>query len=224
MKNIVTCASLLFPLLFSNIVKADDSICAAPLRAALMTVRSSDANTSSSAAATAWQCSFKFSNHDEAIKSGLQVGVVVYGVPLKVGGTFDKNAVDSWREKNCSKSSQDTSFETASYSYLREVAPGAMKAFSDCIIAKNDTGAIACDLTRDPGRLTIKWRRTDGELPSAAPKVQRVMVTNGTCSPGIAPGTAVSEGGTGTPCVADAKKDLMVLVDTDRGLCPVVAK
>jgi hypothetical protein len=42
-----------------------------------------------------FECSSEFKTHDEAIKSGLSV---IYGVRLKVGGTFDKAQVDNWKK------------------------------------------------------------------------------------------------------------------------------
>jgi hypothetical protein len=113
----------------TNAFADDESICAVPLNQALMTVRSGAQSNSQSAASTAWQCSFKFSGHDEALNAGLSVGTVVYGVPLKIGGTFDQRKVDQWKDDNCSRSAANSSFQAASVDYLREVAPGAMGAF-----------------------------------------------------------------------------------------------
>jgi hypothetical protein len=202
---------------------ADENICAAPLRAALMTVKASGTATNSSEASIAWQCSFKFSNHDEALNAGLTVGTVVYGVPLKVGGSFDNRVVHQWKEENCSKNSQNASFEGASFSYLRQVAPGAMDAFVACVQANVSTSALACSLSRNPAALAVKWRRTNGEAQSAAPKIHRFMVTNGSCQPGLVTGTVVGDGGVGTPCTPEDKKDLMAMVETSRGLCMTVA-
>lgn len=202
---------------------ADENICAAPLRAALMTVTQSGSASGSSEASTAWQCSFKFSNHDEAIAAGLNVGAVVYGVPLQIGGTFNKQNTDQWKEENCSNNTKNAAFEAASYSYLRQVAPGAMNAYVACIQATANKGALECTLTREPSALTIKWRRTDGELENAAPEVRRLMVTNGSCEPGIPKGAKVLEGGIGSPCKPEPKLDLMVMIETSRGICTGVA-
>lgn len=223
MRSALPCLSLLCFAASLSEIQADESICSAPLRHALMTVRSSGASAGSNAASVAWQCSFKFSNHDEAINSGVDVGTVVYGVPLKVGGKFDRKQADQWKEQNCSKNTQNASFEGASYDYLREVAPGAMSAFVTCIQAHASTSALNCSLTREPTALTVKWRRSDGESPAAAPKIHRVMVTNGSCQPGFGPGTVVSDGGIGTPCTTVDKKDLLIMIETSRGLCTTVA-
>lgn len=201
-----------------------DNICALPLRSALMTVKVNTAGGSAASAATAWQCSFKFSSHDEAIKAGLDVDTVVYGVPLKVGGKFDKKVVDQWRDENCSKSTQNASFESSSYGYLREVAPGAMKAYEACLVATYDKGALTCELTREPALLKIKWKRVEGELPSAAPKIQRITPTNGSCEPMLSADRTVLEGGVGTTCTAQPKRDMAVLVETDRGMCAPISK
>lgn len=198
-------------------------ICAVPLKEALKTIKKGNASENSSDASTAWQCSFKFSNHGEAIKAGLDVGTVVYGVPLEVGGSWDQTTVKSWKDEHCSRSAQKASFEAATYSYLSEVAPGAMNAFVECIRLNQITAALACTLTRDPSQLMVKWRRTDGEAANSAPKIKRLMATNGSCAPGISVGTAVLEGGIGTPCQPNDKQDLSVMIETDRGLCTAIA-
>lgn len=198
-------------------------ICAVPLREALMTVRQSSNTAQSSQASSAWQCSFKFSSHDEAIKAGLKVDTIVYGAPLKVGGTFDKTVVDRWKDENCSRNSQNASFEGATYSYLREVAPGALGTFASCIESLGGSKALSCTLSRDPGSLTVKWRRTDGEQAAAAPVLKRLMVVNGACSPGIPLDSTIDDGGKGTPCTPEPSKDLLVMVETTRGICSPVA-
>jgi hypothetical protein len=198
---------------------AQEHICAAPLSQALMTVRTSTSSVDSSSAATAWQCSFKFSSHDDAISAGLSVGTVVYGVPLKVGGSFDQSKTSQWKEENCSKSSQNESFEGATFKYLREVAPGAMNAFASCIKEHKNVDAVMCSLEGNPLAFTAKWRRTAGEENAAAPKVRRLMPVNGTCDPGLTPDTLIGDGGVGTPCVAEQGKDFMVMIETTRGVC-----
>jgi hypothetical protein len=217
--NSLSCALSCLLLSSATVNAQDNAICAAPLRDALMTVRVASTTGSSTAAYDAWQCSFKFATHDDAIKSGLQVGAVVHGVPLQIGGTFDQNRVKTWKEENCSKSSMNESFANATYNYLREVAPGAMRAFSDCVAATMTTSAVACSLTRSPEVLTVRWRRMSGELPEAAPKVTRVTVTNGTCEPVLKPGTVIQDGGTGATCKANSKQDLLVQIQTSRGVC-----
>jgi len=152
------CLTTVLSIIFVGAAYADEdeSICAAPLQQALMTVRSSSVGQSGSEASTAWQCSFTFSSHDEAIKAGLSVGTVVYGVPLKVGGTFDHNTVDQWKQQNCSNNARSASFQAATFNYLREVAPGAMNAYVQCIEAHNNTSALSCSLTREPPALVVK--------------------------------------------------------------------
>ncbi|GJD97890.1 hypothetical protein OCOJLMKI_5129 [Methylobacterium iners] len=188
-----------------------------------MTVRQTRGASSSNQSSTAWQCSFKFSSHDEAIKAGLDVDTIVYGAPLKVGGKFEKSVVDRWKEDNCSRNSQNASFEGATYNYLREVAPGAMTAFAKCIESLGGSSALNCSVNREPGAVTVKWKRTDGEETSAAPTLKRLMVVNGTCSPGIPVGTVINEGGVGSPCIPEPSKDLMVMIETSRGICSPLA-
>lgn len=201
-----------------------ENICAVPLRSALMTVKVNTAGGASASASTAWQCGFKFNSHDEAIKAGLDVDTVVYGVPLKIGGKYDKAVVDRWKEENCSKSTQSASFESATYGYLKEVAPGAMRAYESCLVTTYDKGALICELTREPAVLKVKWKRVDGELDSAAPRVERITTTNGTCEPMATDRRVVIDGGVGTTCTTLPKRDMAVLVETTRGMCAPVSK
>jgi hypothetical protein len=205
----------------NNAYSSDESICAAPLSAALLTVRTTSQDSDQNAASTAWQCSFSFSSHDEAIGAGLQVGAVVYGVPLKVGGQFDKKTVDQWKTSNCSRSASSSSFKEATVQYLREVAPGAMGAFSRCIGDHQDKSAVTCSVARESGQFAISWRKLNDEPKTAAPVVTRILVANGTCASGIA--HIVPEGGTGTLCTPTPGKDLVVMVGTTRGLCTATA-
>jgi hypothetical protein len=60
----------------------------------------------SSASFHRFECSSDFQTHDEAINSGLNVGTVIYGVPLKVGGTFDTTNVDNWKKNELQRRRQ----------------------------------------------------------------------------------------------------------------------
>lgn len=199
-------------------VAQDYAICSAPLQAALMTVRSTTTAEERADAEARWQCSFRFSTHNDAISAGLQIGAVVFGSPLQIGGTFNRGQVDTWKEENCSSASRSSSFESASFNYLREVAPGAMTAFSSCVASLSGRSALSCTLNRSSG-FRVSWRRMDGEVPTAAPQVSRFMVSGGSCSPGIDRNTTINEGGNGTPCIALPRSDLSVMIETNRGLC-----
>lgn len=201
--------------------QADQQICAAPLRAALMTVKHGATNTQNRSAETAWQCSSQFSTHDEAINSGLDVGAVVYGVPLKVGARFDKKNTDAWKSENCSKSARSADYLAASYDYIREVAPGSMRAFSECIKDNRIAKALTCDISK-AGVLEVKWRRNEGEPENAIPRVIRFMPSGGSCDRTFAKGEKVLEGGIGTPCTATPRMTFSVLTETTRGLCTAV--
>lgn len=204
--------------MYGNSVSAQD-ICAAPLNEALKTVRESTTYDVGSEAETAWQCSFNFSSHDEAISSGLDVGTEIYGIPLEVGKKFDKKIVKEWKSEHCSRRAMQASFETATVKYLSEVAPGAMDAFVQCIAETTNRGALSCSLSGDPSVFTAKWKRSDGEKLDAAPVVENFMVVNGRCTRNIGKGEKVLEGGIGVPCTVQPKKDLLVVLETSRGVC-----
>lgn len=199
----------------------DYSICATPLNSALKTIQTSNTGNSQSSASTAWQCSFKFSNHDQALAAGLNVGAVVYGVPLKVGGTWNQTDVNTWKDENCSKSTQAASFESATMTYLEQVAPGAFDAFSSCVANLHNTSALVCSIDSN-NALTVKWRRNDGQPAADAPIVSSFTVANGSCTPALTAGTAIKEGGNGSICTPIAKKTLIAMTETNVGVCKAV--
>jgi hypothetical protein len=74
------------------------------------------------------------------------------------------------------------------------------------------------------GFYLIKWRKLQGDDDATPPIVQRVMITNGSCKPGIAPKTKIGTGGVGTPCTPIDKKDLSINIDTTKGNCVATAE
>ncbi len=198
---------------------AAQEICSAPLNEALKTVRESTTYDVGSEAETAWQCSFNFSSHDEAISFGLDVGTEIYGIPLEVGNNFDKKVVKEWKSEHCSRRAMQASFETATVKYLSEVAPGAMDAFVKCVTETTNRGALSCSLNGDPAVFTAKWKRSEGEKLDATPVVENFTVVNGRCTRNIEKGEKVIEGGIGVSCTVQPKKDLLVVLETSRGVC-----
>lgn len=200
-------------------VPAAAQMCSDILKPALMTVSRSGQSSQAASAFTAWQCGKSFSSHDEAINAGIDVGVPVYGVPVKVGGTFASHDVDSWRSQNCSQSALKTTSEDATASFLMQIAPGVAKEWGRCMAAHYETTPVACEMT--PGAtpaFKARWRRSGGELDSAVPRVSRFTVANGSCEP-LPQGKEVSDGGIGTLCTPLPHKAITVLLETTRGAC-----
>lgn len=200
---------------------ADVTQCSAVLQPALKTLITSGKLQSSTDTYTAWQCSQEFKTHNDAIKAGFSVGFPVYGVPVQVGGNFDKTQVDTWKNENCSSSARATSADAATSYFLSELAPGVVPGWNKCIHDLGGSQAVECDFeAASPYVFTARWHRTAGELPSATPKVTRFTVVNGSCAPVLEAGkTTIGEGGEGTSCTPTQRQAISVLLNTDRGFC-----
>lgn len=133
-----------------------------------------------------WQCSSNFKSHDAAINSGLDVGTVVYGVPLQVGGTFDPKYVDKWKHEHCSDEQRSTINTTATFEFVRRFEPALAAVAAKClgvVEATQISRALFCELTGS-GKTPVfsaRWRRTDGD--TVPPKVRRATIVGGTCTP-----------------------------------------
>lgn len=81
----------------------------------------------------AWQCSSTFKTHDEAINSGLDIGTVIYGVPLKIGGTFDASAREEWRAEHCSQQSRVVDTSTLLELTKNDLSPADVQVYKICV-------------------------------------------------------------------------------------------
>lgn len=166
-----------------------------------------------------WQCATNYTTHDDAISGGLDVGVVVYGVPLTVGGSWGQSQKETWKTENCSSSDLKQSEESATFSLVRTVAPEIVGEWGDCMEAKNLPRALVCDLTRvgDTTVFEAKWRRTEGD--DNAPTVTRWAVAGGLCEPPFAIGETFNEGARQAACTSFEDSDFVALLETQRGSC-----
>ena len=209
-------------LLISVLVPASTGIaqstdCASVLREAFNTaVRTQSAQSSSSY--KAWQCSSDFSSHDDAIKSGLDVGAVIYGVPVKVGGTFDRNQVSTWKSANCSSDQRTASSANATYEFVRTITPEAAALVAKCFPSGE---ALACGLTTtgNTAVFTAAWQRQNGAPANAAPKVQSMSVVGGSCQSKFRSGDRLVEGGTARICSISPEQDFVIALSTSSGSC-----
>lgn len=198
----------------------DVNQCAIVLQPALKTLINSGKIQSNSDAYTTFQCSEEFNTHDDAIKSGISVGFPVYGIPVKVGGTFDRTETENWKKNNCSSSSRQTSADAATSFFLSQLAPEVVPAWSKCIHDLGGREALDCEMqSSTPPIFKARWLRTSGASATEAPKVTRFSVVNGTCSSAFMSGQVISDGGEGVSCTPDKRQGLAVLLNTNRGFC-----
>lgn len=168
------------------------------------------------------QCSANWSSHREAMNAGVDVGAVVYGVPIEVGGTFDQTEVNQWKSSNCSDEDRSADSQSiSSETYIRYDSVNATAMLS-CLQSMFGGQALTCDINQMPTGVVYNayWRRTAGEQADAAPKVIGFVAGNVTCEnvDALAVGKAVPDGGTGVFCALTSAAPIFVL-NTDRGVC-----
>jgi hypothetical protein len=89
-----------------------------------------------------------FQTHDEAIRAGLSVGAIVYGVPLRVGGTFTREQRDTWKHDFESRHRQNIDRASAISSFRTQADPNLLSAWLECI--KTTTNALGLKAGLDP--------------------------------------------------------------------------
>src|SRR5207253_562070 len=172
--------------------------CSAFVRDAFNTSLKSE-GASSSKTFHAWECTTEFSSHDDAINSGLDVGVVYQGVPIKIGGTFDKATQDAWKKTHCATKDATSDAASNRLEFIRTFAPEAAALAAKCLDAAYGPRAVYCSLSDGATPVfNAEWRRTAGD--NANPVVRRFTVQNGSCSPKLQPKETLVEGGRPAIC------------------------
>jgi hypothetical protein len=128
-----------------------------------------------------WLYDMDFQTHDEAISSGLSVGFVVYGVPLQLGGKFDKQQKDQWRREHAQYENRNVS-ASEKYSILTStVSATLMNAWLSCEgweLANRVFGAVAVDRGGDTAEVQVFWNPIEGDL-GANPVVNSSEIAHG---------------------------------------------
>ena len=166
-----------------------------------------------------FECSSEFKTHGEAINSGLSVGTVIYGVPVKVGGTFDAADVDNWKKTNCSEEERSASSSETTYSFIRTYSPEAADVAKTCLTGQQKGKAIQCSFSGE-GKdrvFTAEWLRTDGDVNP--PVVSDFYVVNGSCKGSLTKGFIFTEGIVAPICSFSSDQDMVASLQTSRGSC-----
>ncbi len=166
-----------------------------------------------------WQCTTEFKNHNEALAAGLNVGFLVYDVPIQVGGTWAQSHVEQWKKTHCSEDSLQTDHQRATVSLIRAVAPEVISGWIRCWELKTPASAIACDVEQKAGAVVFsaRWVRTPGDQNT--PLVKYYEALNTKCNRQLAVGEAFDDAGVSIPCSPNSKADPSFVLDTTRGRC-----
>ncbi|MBF0537018.1 MAG: hypothetical protein HQL03_02060 [Nitrospirae bacterium] len=134
------------------------------------TFLSSDANQKQTF--NEWLCTTDFNSHNEAINAGVSVGVPIYGVPVRFGGTFSREEKDTWKHTNCSDRASSSEYSLKYSLLIRKVEPKVLETWLSCIKLINSFNpGLKCSLDDNDkinSFFSVKWNRLDDldiELP-----------------------------------------------------------
>jgi len=197
--------------------------CADVLRNGVFNIRMVNSTQANSENYRKWECTATFSTHNDAINAGLSVGLELFDVPLKIGGSWAQGAQDTWKQKHCSSDERNASSSSTFYEFVKTADPGILAAWSRCMENNGGSGsAIACSIEK-PGnnRLLFKsrWRRTSGEDPSQKPIVSYYHAFDATCDRAWKPGDALAESDTTFTCDVPKFSQAVFVLETSRGSC-----
>jgi len=183
------------------------------------------ARTNSSADAfRSWQCTTDFHTHADAHAFGVDFGVEVYGVPLKVGGTYTDSERDTWKQSHCSDTERHSSSFSSLTTAVKEASPEILAAWSHCIdtTCGSMRESIECRTeTTDRGILfKARWLRSTGD--DRAPRILSFRALDARCDKPPAKNTRLREDYTSTVCKPSAPEDVVFIFETTRGSCTPV--
>ena len=130
-----------------------------------------------------WIYDADFSTHDQALAAGLSAGVVVYGVPLEVGGTFTDQQKDTWKHDHLEFQNNTLNLSQKYSLVFNQIDANVVQAWSACMNAKQaGTAPLWAWLTSpapDLAMLHLTWVPVAGDTGSS-PVVLSSDIVGGT--------------------------------------------
>jgi hypothetical protein len=173
-------------------------------------------------------CDSDFKTHEEARNAGISLGVVVYGVPLTLNGTFSEAQKNTWKHEHCETTTTSSTFAQSYQAIMKYVSVDAYKAWNDCqrVNAYGVSCWIGSTSTDDDDKLVLftKWNAVPGDK-GASPKIQGTSLVGAKTISGA---TLFPNGAdlSLNPSVALARDDdstIVAVINTNRGSCPAYA-
>jgi len=174
---------------------------------------------------TAWECTTNFSTADEAMNAGVSIGVPIYDIPVKIGGTFSSSQKSAWKSAHCSNNTSESQSFSSLVVAMKQAAPEILQAWTKCI--ENSCGsahaALACSVTSREGGVIFhaNWLRTSGD--EVSPKVQFFHAYDAKCAPPILKSQVITEAGVALKCDVPINKEGVLILQTTRGTCAPTA-
>lgn len=211
----------------SGLISAQQTDCGKVLEAGIFDQTMISTSEASRQTFMAWQCSTEFKTHDEAISAGVSIGVPVYGVPLKLGGTFSSQERQAWKKTHCAASAGTSDYAKTYLELKHLVAPSVIEAWSRCVEVVNQfRPGLKCSVTANDNEnvaFAIKYTPLD-DADTKRPVVKSSSLSGATLvqSPAkqelLPPKTVVSSS-ISVPLRRTGKSPIMLVVNTTRGAC-----
>lgn len=234
-KNMIRFAVVWFMLFSAVSLRAEDDCgCLSMFNRVVYTNEKLSANTAIQKSYKRVQCSSEYSSHAEAQAAGFELGAEVYGVPLTLGGKFDKNASKQWKKDHCEAEDYKYSSDDQ-LSFVKQYAPPEFfNSFNTCLnfCADKNRSGISCwadSPTSEHITVAVKWQPFDG---AGSPVVNSSLV-DGAYNPTLRPGsrdllpasTILPVGTTMVPLIKSTGKAFVyATIDTSLGDCQVTSR
>lgn len=169
-------------------------------------------------------CSAEWKTYQEVVDAGVDVTIPIYGIPIPMSANYSSDKREAWQKQFCTASEQKLDYKSQAYKTAYEVSPVTADAWVKCqeLIAKQQSGKVLYCSVNETETSTLfeaKWRRVDGEIDQAAPRVQKWEVKNTKCQSPIKIGSKINTGGTAALCDGNLEKAPTFLLQTNRGSC-----
>jgi hypothetical protein len=74
-----------------------------------------------------------FASHQQANDNGFSIGTLIYGIPLKLGGTFSSKEKEEWRSKHQEFRNERTTLADKYATLIRAANPDVIEAWTQCV-------------------------------------------------------------------------------------------
>jgi hypothetical protein len=181
---IVTLAAALGIALIPTLAQADNG-CSDILSQGIFNTLSFSENESLRQEFKSWLCTTEFHSHQDAMNAGIGLGIPVYGVPVKLDGTFSDSQRDEWKKTNCQSGDNTLASDQALSLATRNVSTEIVDAWKDCMDRQQDQKGLSCQLRASDTdvQVTVRYAPSnDLDAQSAAVVAVAPQITGATCA------------------------------------------
>lgn len=122
-----------------------------------------------------------FSSHQQAVDAGLSIGTVVFGVPLKLGGSFSNQQKDEWRRKNIQYKTEASQSSYKLDMLFKYASPEVLETWLRCkeiTQARPGLSSYIQEINNSSAVLHLNWVPSAGD-EGGAPVILSSSITGG---------------------------------------------